>query len=563
MTLEDIKQHLQEKKLDAFLITRNNRFLGQDTLDGENLIFRLTGFTGSAGLLLVTTEKNFLFVDGRYEIQAGRQTDPATTEIVFLSKISFVDWLKQNFPAKAKIKYNAWCLSVAEINFFRRCLPQTKWVADNTLEPLEPASVFAHELQYCGQTTAQKCAALAQKLDDLGCRGCFLGAADSVSWLTNLRSDALPDTPVVRAMALADGSGAVTLFADDISLPAATEYKVVPFAKMEKELASFSGMLLVDPESTPDAVNRLLEKNKISVCYAEDPCKMLKACKNETEIKGMTDAHQRDGIAVCKFLFWLEHNRADTSELGVVEKIRELRRQQPLFYSESFPTIAGAGANSAVIHYQPTAETDVPLAGNRILLIDSGGQYFNGTTDITRTVALEAPDRPMTETCTFVLKAHIALVTAKFPKGTTGAVLDAVCRSVLWRRGLDYRHGTGHGVGCFLNVHEGPQSISARALSCALKENMVVSAEPGCYFENAFGVRIENLVRVAADEQSDMLKFVVLTLAPLDKRLIDKYLLTDGEIRWINDYHQEVYQKISPYLDEEEKSWLAEACSPL
>ena len=546
MTLEDIKQHLQEKKLDAFLITRNNRFLGQDTLDGENLISRLTGFTGSAGLLLVTTEKNFLFVDGRYEIQAGRQTDPATTEIVFLSKISFVDWLKQNFPAKAKIKYNAWCLSVAEINFFRRCLPQTKWVADNTLEPLEPASVFAHELQYCGQTTAQKCAALAQKLDDLGCRGCFLGAADSVSWLTNLRSDALPDTPVVRAMALADGSGAVTLFADDISLPAATEYKVVPFAKMEKELASFSGMLLVDPESTPDAVNRLLEKNK-----------------NETEIKGMTDAHQRDGIAVCKFLFWLEHNRADTSELGVVEKIRELRRQQPLFYSESFPTIAGAGANSAVIHYQPTAETDVPLAGNRILLIDSGGQYFNGTTDITRTVALEAPDRPMTETCTFVLKAHIALVTAKFPKGTTGAVLDAVCRSVLWRRGLDYRHGTGHGVGCFLNVHEGPQSISARALSCALKENMVVSAEPGCYFENAFGVRIENLVRVAADEQSDMLKFVVLTLAPLDKRLIDKYLLTDGEIRWINDYHQEVYQKISPYLDEEEKSWLAEACSPL
>lgn len=225
-----------------------------------------------------------------------------------------------------------------------------------------------------------------------------------------------------------------------------------------------------------------------------------------------------------------------------------------MFYSDSFPTIAGAGANAAIIHYQPTENTNARLEKNSLLLVDSGGQYFNGTTDITRTVALGCPAKEMTEKFTVVLKAHIALASARLPQGVSGSAADVICRSVMWHRGLDYNHGTGHGVGCFLNVHEGPQNFSLHASSYPLAENMIVSIEPGYYRENAFGIRIENLARIVVDEESGMLKFAVLTLAPLDKRLIDKYLLTDEEISWLNDYHRDVLQKVSPYLTEEEKS---------
>lgn len=564
MNLDEIKQYLTEKNYDAVLITRNNHFLGQDVLETENRILALTGFSGSAGTLVVTKEKAYLFTDGRYEIQAARQTDPKTTEVLCGRNETLTNWLREKFPGRAKMEYNPWCLSIREVDTLSRLLPKLKLVAKAQTEDLEPASVFAHELRYCGVEATEKYRQVVEFLRQNGCEACLIAGADSVSWLTNLRSDALPDTPIVRAMALVRADADITLFADGLSFPLDTPCRVLPLAKMEKELAAAKELTFaLDEQRTPDAVRRMMEKHEIKIRPLIDPCLGFKARKNETEIRGFADAHLRDGIAVCKFLCWLEHNYEDLSELDVVEKIHELRKQQPLFYSDSFPTIAGAGANAAIIHYQPTENTNARLEKNSLLLVDSGGQYFNGTTDITRTVALGCPAKEMTEKFTVVLKAHIALASARLPQGVSGNAADIICRSVMWRRGLDYKHGTGHGVGCFLNVHEGPQNFSLHASSYPLAENMIVSIEPGYYRENAFGIRIENLARIVVDEESGMLKFAVLTLAPLDKRLIDKYLLTDEEISWLNDYHRDVLQKVSPYLTEEEKIWLKEACSSL
>lgn len=565
MNINEIKAYLTEKKYDALLITRNNQFLGQDILDDENKIKALTGFKGSAGSLIITPQKAFLFVDGRYEIQAKQQTKADEVEVICCKAGGISQWLKTTFDGKAKMEYNSWCVSAKQIDLWKVVLPKMKFVAKPELSELESAHVFAHEQQYCGQTCDEKKAEIITFLKNYQCQASLICAADSASWLTNLRSDALPDTPVVRMMALIKDNGELTLFADNLEFPTDNPYKVLPLSKLDKELATLKEQnLALDLEHTPDAVRKLTEKHDIKIRNLIDPCLPPKAVKNETEIKGIVNAHLRDGIAVCKLLYWLEQNKdQELNEYDVVERLHELRRQQPLFYSDSFPTIAGSGINAAVIHYQPEKDNCAPLSQNSVLLLDSGGQYFNGTTDITRTVAVGTPSKEMIEKFTAVLKAHIALASAHFPNGISGLVLDTICRSVMWRYDLDYKHGTGHGVGCFLNVHEGPQNLSTSGAYYPISKDMIVSIEPGYYQEGAFGIRIENLARIIEDEHSKMLKFSILSLAPIDKRLIDKYLLGSEEIEWLNSYHQNVYQKISPYLEEDEKVWLKDVCSSL
>ena len=366
-------------------------------------------------------------------------------------------------------------------------------------------------------------------------------------------------------MAIVKDNGELTLFSDNLEFPIENPYKVLPFNKLDKELANLKELnLALDLEHTPDAVRKITEKYSIKIKNLIDPCFVLKAIKNETELKGIVNAHLRDGIAVCKLLYWFEQNQdQELTEYDVVERLHELRRQQPLFYSDSFPTIAGSGSNAAIVHYQPEKDNCVQIVPNSLLLLDSGGQYFNGTTDITRTVAVGIPSEEMIKKFTIVLKAHIALASAYFPEGVSGLALDTICRSVVWRFGLDYKHGTGHGVGYFLNVHEGPQNLSTNCSLYPVSKDMIVSIEPGYYQENDFGIRIENLAQIIYDEQVQMLKFSILSLAPIDKRLINKYLLESEEIEWINAYHQNVYQKISPYLEEEEQIWLKEACASL
>lgn len=383
----------------------------------------------------------------------------------------------------------------------------------------------------------------------------LLTACDSVSWLLNLRSDCLPDTPIVRAFAFINALGEVSLFTTD-------------FTKLESELKNYKNRTVgMDCKRSPRALFSLMKKHKIWIENLPDPVQNRKAVKNPVEISGLRKAHLRDGAAVVRLLIWLEQNYNGQTELDVVKKLHDLRAAETNFFSNSFETIAGFAANGAIVHYQPSEATSRKLASGSLLLLDSGAQYLDGTTDITRTIALGSPAPEMIRDFTVVLKAHIALASACFPDGTPGLALEPSPAERLWKCGKNYNHGTGHGVGFFLNVHEGPVSISSRNALTPLAENMITSIEPGYYKENAYGIRIENLARVTHHNSPDfeipMLCFETLTFVPLDKKLIDKYLLSEEERTWLNNYHRQVFERIAPLLNEAEKDWLRNACAPL
>lgn len=562
MTIGEIQK---QTETDAVIIFRNNQFLGQDILDSENQILKLTGFSGSAGTLVVTRNHAFLFVDGRYEIQSKQQTNQSeVTVIVERPEFGLLQWLKKNLE-NSKIGYNPWQISEKQLQNLKQQLPSAVFCPKPQIIPTPRATAFEHDVAYAGESAADKISHAAGLVSASGAEAFFFTAADSVSWLANLRSNALPDTPVVRAMALLTKEGNLTLFADNLRLPTGCKFEKMPFSKLKKVLKPFAKRQIgLDLKTTPAAIAEACRKLKINITEQADCCSFLKAQKNKTELQGMINAHIRDGEAVCRFLSWLEKNHKDKDETDIVRKILAFRKKQDLFYSASFGTIAGAGANAAVIHYQPSKGSCSPLIENSVLLLDSGGQYFDGTTDITRTIAIGKPTDEMKQKFTIVLKAHIALASLRFPQHTPGARLDAVCRSVMWRYGLDYNHGTGHGVGCFLNVHEGPQNMGASGNAYPLKSGMVMSIEPGYYRENSFGIRIENLYYIAEDETAPkFFKFVPLTLVPIDLSMIDEYLLTDGETKWLNDYHRKVLEILSPRLSGNEKIWLEKACSPL
>lgn len=551
-------------KADALIIFRTNHFLGQDILDSENKILELTGFSGSAGTLIITRSHAFLFVDGRYEIQARLQTDSQQISVVLCdAQINPVSWLKTHFR-EGVIAYNPWQISATYLKKLSQSLPQARLVAISNFVATPPAKVFAHELKYCGVPMAQKIAALVEEINKKNADMALVCAADSVSWLANIRSSALPETPIVRAYALVDKQGKITLCGDNLEFDEDCNFECRPIAEIKDILINRRiKKIIADMKTTPEAICEICRKSGVEIIFGDDSCIKAKAIKNPVEINGMINAHIRDGVAVCKFLRWFEKNYRGKSEFEIAEKAAYFRREQPLFFSLSFATIAASAENAAIIHYQPEKDNSKIIADNSLMLIDSGAQYFDGTTDITRTVAAGTPAKEQKQKFSLVLKAFIALISQDFPENTSGTRLDAICRSVLWRHGLDYKHGTGHGVGSFLNVHEGPQNLGASGNDYPLRPGMVVSIEPGYYQENAFGIRIENLVYVTKSSHSGFLSFAPLTLVPIDLRMIDKYLLDRGEIDWLNSYHQKVYQTLSLLLDEDELKWLEKACSPL
>ncbi len=572
MKLQDLQRKLSKHKFNALLITRNNRFLGQDILPEENKIMELTGFTGSAGTLLITPITAYLFVDGRYEIQAAREVNSDEVQVVCKTQDTLISWLKKNTTPfdKWTIAYNPECLSVREFEQMQKELPKFNFVADeHHLEDKklssETFSAFEHEPQFSGISKEEKLGQVIVELKKHFMNGFFIGSADSVSWLLNLRSRCLPDTPVLRASALVDTLGNITVFADNIDF-SQTEHKftIAPFKDLEKYLKNYKKQKIgYESSFTSQKIALLAQKHHIDFIPAHDPCQKLKAVKNPVELEGIRKAHLRDGVAICRFLYWLEKEGLGKTELEIVDKLYDIRKQGENFFSVSFDTIAGFGANGAVVHYRPQEKTNLKLKKGSLLLLDSGAQYFDGTTDITRTIAIGKPSKEMIDNFTYVLKGHIALSSAIFPQGTNGMKLDTLARNPLWQKGLDYQHGTGHGVGCFLNVHEGPQSISSGGSRYPLEKGMITSVEPGYYKEGDYGIRIENLVEVVPATYSGMLKFAYLTLAPIDKRLINKYLLSTEEINWINNYHQNVFKKIQKYLTTEERNWLKDVCSPL
>ena len=559
MTLSAIQKKLKELGVEAYIVTYGNRFIGQDILPCEHKLKHLCGFSGSAGMLVILQDKALLFVDGRYELQARQEVDLNKITVIneeptFVNVCSFL----QEAGAEV-VGYDGMSVSLAEEKAVEELFESLNLMDFGDLTDLDcktPVKVLERPLKYAGKSREEKLKAITALLKEYGADYYLLTAADSVSWLLNIYAEDLPCSPVVRAYALIDKKGKATLIGDNLQ----TDLPVWTFEHLSEWLDNNNAEILYDESITPEGLVRWLE-NGYDVC---DICQMLKAEKNETELNGMIACHQRDGVALTKLLYWLQNNWQGKTELDVVQKLHELRQEQDLFFEESFETIAGAAENGAIVHYQPTEKSNRRLQKDNLLLLDSGGQYLDGTTDVTRTVALGMPSADMVHDFTLVLKGHIALAKAMFPLNTCGMRLDILARAPLWQEGKDFKHGTGHGVGCFGNVHEGPNRISSGGSTYGFKPNMVTSIEPGYYKENAYGIRIENLYYTKETAQnSGFLEFALLTLVPIDKRLIDEYLLDAGERDWLNAYHRKVYNSLAACVNDDEKKWLKESCSPL
>lgn len=561
MTLKDLQQKQLQNNLQACYVTLNNMFLDLDVLKEENKIFELTGFTGSSGSLLVTPNEAWLMVDGRYSLQARQETDSKLLKVV---DTTFPPVTLQGLCRKngiSELAYNPWCLSVRDFNYVKNMMPEL------LLKPVEnlyghilseqPVNVFKHELKFAGKTSAEKRLEIGQKIPPKFA-AILLTAADSVSWLMNLRSHTLPNTPVFRAWALLDRSGMVHVYADHCTYP-----EVKPFNKLSEDLKQYAGkIVLADIFECPQKIFDFVPSDVQLDTYGSNPVTAMKLGKNPIELEGFRQAHIRDGIAVVKFLHWLDHNWQDKSEWDIAQKLKQFRQQQPLFFSDSFATIAAAGANAAIVHYEPTEQKNALLENNSVLLLDSGAQYYDGTTDVTRVIALGTPPAEMVDSFTQVLKAHIKLASSIFPDSTTGISLDTIARHILWQYGKNFAHGTGHSVGHFSNVHEAPFRISP-SVSLPVRKHYVTSIEPGYYKEGHYGIRIENMVYTEKADIEGYLKFTNLTLIPIDKRLINSYLLSSGEQAWLNSYHQKVFSCLAPFLDTDETDWLKSACSPI
>jgi Xaa-Pro aminopeptidase len=548
----------------------------------------LTGFTGSAGVAVVLADEAAVFVDGRYTLQVQKEVDVALYHPHHITERPPADWAAANLSVNARLGFDPWTMTEDEATRYTNALARV----GATLIPIEPnpvdavwrdrppaplSAVRVHDLVYAGTTSQDKRRVLGAGLAAQGVEAAVLTLPDSIAWLLNVRGGDVDHSPLMLAFALLYADGHVALFVDrrklgnKVRAHLGSDVVVEPIdafpAALEK-LAARGAHVLADPASAPASVFARL--GTTTVVRAADPCQMPKACKTQAEIAGMKAAHERDAVALIRFLAWLDGAKG-IDELGVAERLQQFRAEGERFRGLSFATIAGSGPNGAIVHYHSTPATNRTLAPGEVLLLDSGAQYWDGTTDVTRTLAVPGakPWRDAQEAFTRVLRGHIALARACFPEGTSGSQLDALARLPLWEVGLDYDHGTGHGVGFHLGVHEGPQRISKVPNRVALKPGMVVSIEPGYYLTGAFGIRIENLAVVvpSADAQAQggrpMLAFEPLTLVPIDRAMIVPDLLTEDEVGWLDGYHARVRALIGPRLEGADRAWLERATAPL
>ena len=527
------------------------------------------------------------FVDGRYTLQVGDQIDPAVFEVRHIADQPASDWLRESLSGGGQLGYDPWLHTAQGAARLRTAceavgaelVPVPKNPIDRLWQdrPGRPDAPFEiHPPELAGETSADKRSALAEKLAARGVEAAVLTLPDSIAWLLNIRGRDVPRTPFPLSFAILRNDGGVSLFAPAGKVDGALAQHLGDSVAVESPnafeaaLAGFAGRkVLVDPATAADRIFQVLAAAGALVAREADPCQLPKACKNAVELEGARNAHRRDGAALTRFLAWLarEAPGGNVDELAAADRLERYRRDSNLLRDLSFDTISGAGPNGAIVHYRVTPETNRKLAPGTLYLVDSGGQYPDGTTDVTRTVAIGAPTAEMRRRFTLVLKGHIALARARFPAGTTGSQLDTLARMALWADGLDYDHGTGHGVGSYLSVHEGPQRISKLPNSIALQPGMIVSNEPGYYRTGQYGIRIENLVAVRELDvdgaERSMLGFETLTLAPIDRTLIDRGLLTAEETAWVDGYHARVREKIGPLVDPDTAAWLDEATRPL
>ena len=590
MSAEDskvIKQFfLQIKKLgfNGFIIPHTDDFQGEFVSENNMRLHWLTGFSGSAGTAIILNNRIHLFVDGRYTIQATQEVDPNLVTIHHKQDPSPYEWLADNLEPGMNIGYDPKIHSISNIANLKKLLAGKKANCKATqINPIDglwsdrPSppnkKVYHHDLIYTGCSSDEKIEAIAKEMGLRGATAIVLNELDSIAWAFNIRGGDTKYTPLMQGYAIIKSDASAQLFANPDKFSEATIAKlgnhttlrdITNFPNSLDELGKGKLKVCLDQNSSTEWIYKRLKKAGATIVYGTDPTKLKRAKKNETEIKGAQAAHDRDALAMIRFLKWFDENSLTKkiTEMDVVTKIFEFRAQGDLFKGLSFPTIAGAGPNGAIVHYVPTNVTNRRLEKGSLLLLDSGGQYLDGTTDVTRTLSIGTPSKKMCNYFTLVLKGHIAVASAHFPIGTNGSQLDALARQHLWRANLNYSHGTGHGVGSYLGVHEGPHRISSGS-SVPFEPGMIVSNEPGQYCEGEFGIRIENLLFVTESQDPGFLEFTPLTLVPIDRRLIEIDQLNKQELDWLNSYHKKVFENATSKLDEETTSWLAKMCMPL
>ena len=583
--LARLRAEMAAEKLDGFLVPRADAHQGEYVAPRDERLAWLTGFTGSAGFAAALTHVAGVFVDGRYRVQVRHQVAGDFTPVNW-PETRLADWLKKQLPKGGSIGFDPWLHSFEEIEKLIEALEGsgiTLSESDNLVDriwPGQPApplgAITPYPEDMAGETHGRKRARIAEALREAGQKAVILTLPDSIAWLLNVRGSDIPRNPVPHAFAILHDDARLTLFADPAKCGEALRAHLGPEVTLRPPeafgpgLRSLVGPVRLDKASAPLWVSAQLADSGVVVNWGEDPCILPKACKTEAEIAGSAEAHLRDGAAVCEFLAWLDvtAGHARLTEIDVAAELETMRRDTNALRDISFDTIAGTGPNAAIVHYRVTTETNRAVRPGELLLIDSGGQYLDGTTDITRTIAVGAVGEEEKRCFTRVLKGMIAVSRARFPKGLAGRDLDALARYALWQAGQDYDHGTGHGVGAYLSVHEGPQRLS-RISHVPLQPGMILSNEPGYYREGAFGIRIENLIvvqpatPVEGGDDREMLDFRTLTFVPIDRRLILPGMLSMEERLWLNAYHAEVAQRIGPRLSAEARGWLERATAPL
>ncbi len=575
--LAALRENMAQQGLDGLIVPHADAFQSEYPPPGARRLEWLTGFNGSAGVAVVLADKAVVMSDGRYTIQLAQQVDGDLFETSDVTKAGVSKWLPKNASRGDVIGYDPWLFTPKQIEGLEEKVEDSgivlKPVSENSVDaiwqdrpevPMVAATIFPEEV--AGISSAKKREMIAEEVKKAGGDAVILTLPDSICWLLNVRGNDVDYVPSVLSYTILYADGTVDWFVepekvpDDVKKHLGQGVQVIEPSELAQSVTKLKGKVLLDFERSP----MWFKEQAIDVVDFKDPCILPKACKTKEERAAIEQAHVSDGVAIVRFLVWLdqEAEKGQLTELGVVEKLEDFRQENENYKGPSFDTISGFGPNGAIVHYRVSEETNLKIKPSGLLLVDSGGQYHWGTTDITRTIAIGEPSEEMRVNFTRVLKGHIAVAMARFPVGTVGAQIDALARQPLWNCGLDFAHGTGHGVGCYLQVHEEAASISPRGKE-PFKAGMLISNEPGYYKEGAYGIRIENLVLVeeagrCADTDTEMLSFKTVTLAPIDRRLIMEDMLGKEEREWLDAYHVRIRDILSPNLDKDVAAWLEE-----
>jgi Xaa-Pro aminopeptidase len=590
--LKALREQLKTDRLDGFVVPLTDEHMSEYIGSYAQRLAWLTGFEGSAGSAVVLPEEAAIFVDGRYTLQVRSQVDGKHWSYQSVPETSVTDWLKEHSCKGARIGYDPWLHTRDWVKKAKEALAsrgaELVAVEQNPIDKIwqdrpeaSKAKLVVQPDEYAGKGAAEKRTDIADWLGKHDADAAVLCALDSVAWAFNVRGQDVTHTPVALAYAIVRSDGTADLFVagekvgPEVRQHLGNGVRLHERHEFESALGQLGGKTVAaDPERAVSAIFDSLENAGAKILSLRDPTILPKAIKNPVEIAGQRKAQERDGVAVARFLHWVDEEapKGEIDELKASDKLESLRREWPELRDLSFDSISGAGPNGAIVHYRSSEKTNRKLERGSLYLIDSGGQYVDGTTDITRTVPIGEPTDEMRERFTRVLKGHIAVATAVFPKGTRGTQIDSFARRPLWEAGLDYAHGTGHGVGSFLAVHEGPQRIAPVTSAQSggdepLAPGMIISNEPGYYKTGEYGIRIENLVLVVEKKvpgaEKELLGFETLTFAPIDRRLIVGEMLSERELEWLNEYHAQVLEKIGRKLSGSDREWLEKACAPI